>query len=179
MWRIVEETCHDRRRRFEAGEAFIVVALFSLLIQLFFTATQLIGDSYVKFLVIGISVFSIGTTTVPWAVTVSFYFTTYCGETTFTKESFKYGTGFILMVVSFAVQCLSLILFTALEPTKEGCEKRKVVMAERAAARRAEEEAAANATSSDEDDEPKKKGSSSSSSSSSSDKKSDKKSGSN
>lgn len=114
-WRVEEDTCADRRARWETAEAFSVVALFSLLFNIG-AAWAMISGSDCKTIATLIAVFSIGTTTVPWAVVTSLYYTHYCGEWTYTHHHRKLGTGYILMVVSFAIQCVGFILFLFIEP---------------------------------------------------------------
>lgn len=114
-WRVEEDTCFDRRTRWEAAEAFSVIALFSLLFNMG-TAWMMLSGSDIKTITTLTAIFSVGTTTVPWAVVTSIYYTHYCGEWTFTHRSCKLGTGYILMVLSFALQCVGFILFLFLEP---------------------------------------------------------------
>lgn len=109
--------CGDIRTRFEAAEAFSIVALFALLF-VFGASWYKICGSEIKSTVTVLSVFAIGATTVPWAIVTSFYYTPYCGLTFLTHYETTLGAGFALLVASFGVQVLALILFVALEPEK-------------------------------------------------------------
>lgn len=115
VWRIESETCADRLHRWQAAEAFSIVAVFAILFVLGGAYYQLSGSN-VKVFTILMSIFTIASTTVPWAVVTAFYFTDFCGEKTLTKEGQKYGSGYILMVVSFACQATGLLAFIFLEP---------------------------------------------------------------
>ncbi|KAK7200012.1 amastin-like surface protein-like protein [Novymonas esmeraldas] len=107
--------CSDIRTRFEAAEAFSVIALFSLLFVFGASWSKICGSS-IKTTVMVLSVFAIGATTVPWAIVTSFYYTPFCGLEFLTYKQTRFGAGYALLVASFAVQVLGLILFTFLEP---------------------------------------------------------------
>ncbi|KAG5472311.1 hypothetical protein LSCM1_03710 [Leishmania martiniquensis] len=108
-------TCDDIRIRFEAAEAFSVLAIFSL-IGVLGAAWYKICGSDIKLTVILLSAFSIGCTTVPWAVVTAFYYTSFCGLEFLTHKETSLGAGYVLLIISFVVQIISLILFVFLEP---------------------------------------------------------------
>ncbi|KAG5496552.1 hypothetical protein JIQ42_03381 [Leishmania sp. Namibia] len=122
-------TCYDIRVRFEAAEAFSVLAIFSLLAVLGACWYKICGSD-TKMAVILLSVFSIGCTTVPWAVVTAFYYTPFCGLEFLTRKETSFGAGYVLLVVSFVVQVPSLALFMFLEP---GTLKKKAAGASKAA----------------------------------------------
>ncbi|EPY33434.1 amastin-like surface protein-like protein [Strigomonas culicis] len=113
-WRIAEETCHDKRRRLEAAEAFIIMGIFGLLVQFLFVYYQLCDEQSYKMILVLLSLFSVGCTTVPWAVVTAFYYTPFCGEKNFMAANVRFSTGYILILVSFALQvigCFAIIVF--------------------------------------------------------------------
>lgn len=114
-WRVEEETCMHRLYRWQAAEAFSIVALFSLFFQLF-AAYYVLENYNLKLTVILMSCFSIATSVVPWAVITSFYCTNFCGQWHLTHVNTNLGDGYKLLVSSTAVQVVSLILFVFLEP---------------------------------------------------------------
>ena len=111
----VIKSCPAMRRRFEAAEAFIVVALF-LLLFVFGASWLKICGSNIKTIVTLLAVFTLGCTIVPFAVVTSFYYTSYCNKSFLTHRNTRYGAGYALTVTSFCIQCVGLILFLALEP---------------------------------------------------------------
>lgn len=114
-WRVDQEQCHDRRQRWETAQAFSIIAIFNLLINCGFAWYQ-IGDNNIKMLTFALGFTAIATTTVPWAIVTSFYYTHFCGEYTFTQRERTFGAGYILMVTSFAIQGVGLIVFLFAEP---------------------------------------------------------------
>nr|ACS87856.1 b-amastin [Angomonas deanei] len=107
--------CGDIRSRFEAAEAFSVVALFSLLFVLGASWYKLCGSN-IKTVVTLLAAFTLGSTTVPFAVVTSFYYTAFCNLDFLTRRNTRYGAGYALTVTSFSIQAVGLILFLFLEP---------------------------------------------------------------
>lgn len=107
--------CGDIRSRFEAAEAFSVTALFFLLFVLGSSWYKICG-SHNKTITTLLAAFTLGSTTVPFAVVTSFYYTSFCDLTFLTHRFTRYGPGYALTVTSFALQAVGLILFIALEP---------------------------------------------------------------
>lgn len=114
--------CPDMRSRFEAAEAFSVVALFFLLF-VFGASWYKICGSNIKTIVTLLAAFTLGATTVPFAVVTAFYYTSFCNLTFLTHRFTRYGAGYALTVTSFSIQAVGLILFIFLE--KEIVEKQR------------------------------------------------------
>ncbi|KPI90437.1 amastin-like surface protein-like protein [Leptomonas seymouri] len=133
--------CPDIRSRFEAAEAFSVIALFFLLFVLGASWYKLCGSN-IKTIVTLLAVFTLGSTTVPFAVVTSFYYTSFCNLDFLTHRYTRYGAGYALTVTSFCLQVVGLILFIALEP--------RIVEPKRNTLENAKEEAPSDATSSHE-----------------------------
>ncbi|GET90693.1 amastin-like surface protein-like protein [Leishmania tarentolae] len=107
--------CSVMHVRFEAAEAFSIVAIFSLL-ALWGACWYVICGSKIQKIVMLIAVFSIGSTIVPWALVTSFYYTQYCGLEFLTHKHTRFGAGYALVITSFALQVVGLILFAIFEP---------------------------------------------------------------
>jgi hypothetical protein len=107
--------CPDIRSRFEAAEAFSVVGLFSLLI-VFGSSWYKICGSNIKTIVTLLAAFTLGATTVPFAVVTSFYYTSFCNLDFLTRKYTRYGAGYALTATSFCIQAVGLLLFIVLEP---------------------------------------------------------------
>lgn len=113
--RVEEDTCKERRLRFEAAEAFSIIAIFAIF-GVFGAAWYKICGSEIKLLTTVMGFFALGSTTVPWAVVTALYYSFYCGENTFTREKMRYGDGYILILTSFCIQCVGLLVFMFVEP---------------------------------------------------------------
>lgn len=109
--------CGDIRSRFEAAEAFSIVALFFLLFVLGSSWYKVCGSNN-KTVTTLLAAFTLGSTTVPFAVVTSFYYTSFCNLTFLTRRFTRFGPGYALTIVSFGLQAIGLILFIALEPEK-------------------------------------------------------------
>ncbi|AIO00326.1 amastin-like surface protein-like protein [Leishmania panamensis] len=107
--------CSDIHTRFEAAEAFSVLAIFSLFGVLGGSWYKICGSN-IKTTVMMLSVFTIAFTTVPWATVTAFYYTPFCGQEFLTNKQTRFGAGYALLVASFAVQIVGLILFVIFEP---------------------------------------------------------------
>lgn len=106
--------CPDMRSRFEAAEAFSVVGLFFLLFT-FGASWYKICGSNIKTIVTLLAAFTLGSTTVPFAVVTSFYYTAFCNLDFLTHRFTRFGAGYALTVASFGLQAIGLILFIGLE----------------------------------------------------------------
>ncbi|CBZ28771.1 amastin-like surface protein-like protein [Leishmania mexicana MHOM/GT/2001/U1103] len=116
--RITDEpiiNCSDMHVRFEAAEAFSILAIFSL-VGVFGASWYMICGSKIKKAVMLLAVFAIGSTTVPWAIVTAFYYTPFCGLDFLTNTHTRFGAGYALLVTSFVLQIIGLILFVIFEP---------------------------------------------------------------
>ncbi|KPA83093.1 amastin-like surface protein-like protein [Leptomonas pyrrhocoris] len=107
--------CPDMRSRFEAAEAFSVIALFFLLFVLGASWYKLCGAS-IKTVVTLLAAFTLAATIVPFAVVTAFYHTSFCNLDFLTHKYTRFGAGYALTTTSFCIQTVGLILFIFLEP---------------------------------------------------------------
>lgn len=114
-WRIIQEKCTAKLRRWEFAEAFSIIAIFSLFFQFFGLWLQIDGNQY-KIPLLILSGISIVSTIIPFAIVSSFYNTEFCGDNTLTSKNTSLGNGYALLLSSFCLQVVGTIVFVLLEP---------------------------------------------------------------
>ncbi|KEG09349.1 amastin [Trypanosoma grayi] len=119
--RVEWDPCTARRHRFEFGEACSILSM-AFFVANFIACWYCIGGADIKWWIVGISVFSIASCTVPWAVVASIYHVEFCGSGKYTHMNTKYDAGFALLVTGFVVQCVGVIAFVVLEKRPESWE---------------------------------------------------------
>lgn len=116
--RIEDVSCPEVRWRLEAAMAFSVIGIFFAFFAMAGACYQLTGERW-KTPVAMLVLVAVGSLTVPWAVICSMYFNNYCGNYKYTKQLNKYGPGFPIMIVAWALLIIGFVLFWMLEPNTE------------------------------------------------------------